>query len=231
MRTSSTQQVRAGPAIDPVSLNAAFVLARNAFTCRQHRYRAETTRALVGHLTRRFWPSLRDVRHREPGHLRGGWRTVAPALGHSFRSTTSLDSRNRSRHSRPGGDVGISSIQSNVRTSAQYPRGHRMPPARPLLIISGDANWLRRQQCARMRKPSTQSVSALLTATIVQDPKHHIVRPPRSPQLHTPTGLGTLNGHSPSRSSQILAYKIPSIGRPPQGPAQHPLSDLTPTVG
>ena len=32
-----------------------------------------------------------------------------------------------------GRDVGIWSIQSNVRTSAPYPRGHRMPPARRLL--------------------------------------------------------------------------------------------------
>ena len=64
-------------------------------------------------------------------------------------------------------------------------------------LILGDANWLQRQQCARMRKPSTQSASAPISAAIALEAEHRVVGLPRSPLHRVPTRIETLNFRSP----------------------------------
>ena len=94
------------------------------------------------------------------------------------------------KHLWQGGDLGISLVQSSVRTSARYTHEHTMPPTRPILVW-GDANWLRQQQRARIRRSSTRSVSAPFTATIPREAEYCIIHPVRHPRLQVSTGPTT----------------------------------------
>ena len=145
--------------------------------------------------------------------------------------------------------MGISSIQSNVRTSAQYKRGHRMPPARPLLNMGrceltpktavrtrAQARYSERFRAAYAHHRSSAGFPHRTFST--KSPAPPIKPPFGTPPLLTTTSLLQITTLRPNRtatrgtSSTLGTRLLPSItttNPPIPGASSNPCPASSPT--
>ena len=88
-----------------------------------------------------------------------------------------------------GGDEGIPALRHACEHLRTHAHGSN-PPARGALTRP-EGNFLLQLLCAILRKPTTPTVSAPLTALFARQRKRCIVRPAQNPYRHSPSGEAT----------------------------------------